>query len=69
MEDRIVNLEEKFAHLERYVEELDGVVKEVYERLMVLSEELSRLGEATQQQLAELDRRAEDKEPPHGDSE
>jgi uncharacterized coiled-coil protein SlyX len=54
MEERIVNLEEKFAHLERYVEELDGVVREAHDRLAALNAELIRLRADTQQRLTAL---------------
>ncbi|MDY7107399.1 MAG: SlyX family protein [Planctomycetota bacterium] len=64
MEDRIVNLEEKFAHLERYVEELDGVVREAHERLSALGGEMTRLRAETRQQFAELASDDENGEPP-----
>ena len=43
MEDRIIALEEKFAFLEKHVEELDSVVKEAFDAMSVIRNEIERL--------------------------
>ena len=65
MEQRIIAIEEKLAHLERYVEQLDATVRELYDRLDLQGKDLTRLREDTQTQFNELDRPPEDDKPPH----
>ena len=57
MDDRLTRVEEKLAHLERHVGELDGVVREGFDRIEELSAELRRLN----------DRLAQQSEPGEGD--
>ena len=71
MEDRIIQLEEKVMLLEKYLEDLDAVVRELYEKLEATQAEIQRRGEETEQRLVDLGRAmAEDEDedeppPPH----
>ena len=65
MEQRIIAIEEKLAHLERYVEQLDASIRELYDRLAAQGNDLTRLREDTQSQFNEIGRQPEDDKPPH----
>jgi len=65
MDPTITNLEEKIAFMERHVEELDGLVREVFDKLEGLRADMTRFREDTKQQFAERDRTPEDDVPPH----
>ncbi len=45
MEDRITNLEEKIAYLERYVGDLDEVVRKMHDTVDALSRIVQRMDE------------------------
>ena len=67
MNDRLTNVEEKMAHLERFVSDLDGVVREMHETMTVVRRELGTL-QAQIEQHAEEDDGSDDLEaqkPPH----
>ncbi len=68
MDPRTVQLEEKVAHLERYVADLDGVVREMFERMDGFAREIKSL-----RAVVEADPKAQgasdgdllDERPPH----
>ena len=66
---RLTRVEEKIAHLERFVGELDGVVREAFERIEAVRGELDKLRAAVeadgqaQTDAADLDLEAD--RPPH----
>jgi uncharacterized coiled-coil protein SlyX len=62
MEHRIVRLEECFAHLERHVDELDTVVRDLFARIDTLRSELERLRGETSERIDWL--AAQDDEAP-----
>ena len=68
---RLTRMEEKLAHLERFVGELDGVVREAFDRIAAVRGELDKLRasvEADEETTAETDADADDPEahrPPH----
>jgi uncharacterized coiled-coil protein SlyX len=57
MQDRIVALEERMMFLERHVEELDGVVRDLHKRFDVLREDFEHLD-----RLVRLAREASDED-------
>ena len=59
MEDRIIALEEKFAFLEKHVEDLDSVVKEAFDAMGVIRIEIKRL----QGHLEKIQQQQLDEEP------
>lgn len=61
----MVALEERILFLERHVEELDGVVRELYDRVQATRDEIARFREETRQQLDDIVRSPEDDVPPH----
>ncbi len=63
--DDILRLEEKIAFLERHVEQLDGVIRELFERNEEIDGELKRLRDDTERQFGSHDHSAEDDVPPH----
>ncbi len=67
MDDRLTNLEEQFAFLERHVAQLDEVVREVYDRVDGLTREISQMREEIQERgnTEEEARTLEDEKPPH----
>ncbi|MEM7626736.1 MAG: SlyX family protein [Planctomycetota bacterium] len=72
---RLVNIEEKIAHLEQYLGELDGVVREMNDRMDGYQAELTKMRELVESQNASSDdepgddgpsdQRLEDERPPH----
>jgi uncharacterized coiled-coil protein SlyX len=68
MEDRIIKLEEKVMLLEKYLEELDSVVREFYAKLEATQADIQRRGEETEQRFVNLGRAMaeddDDDEPP-----
>ena len=65
MDQRLTIVEEKIAYLERYMGELDGVVREMHDTLGVLRRELGRVRDQIEQQgEGESDDPAAHK-PPH----
>ena len=60
-----IRLEEKVAFLERHVEELDAVVRELYEKIAAVQKELTRLRDDVGQRFEDIDRGPEDDVPPH----
>lgn len=58
-------LEEKIAFVERHVEELDGVVRELYEKIAAMQGEIVRLRDDVGQRFEEMERGPEDDVPPH----
>ena len=67
MDDRLTNVEEKIAYLEKFVTELDGVVREMHDTLTAVRREAGEL-------RAQVDRQApgddgsddlEAQKPPH----
>ncbi len=54
MSKQDTSLEEKIAFVERHVEELDGVVRELYGKLTSLREEVSRLQVETKIRIDDL---------------
>jgi uncharacterized coiled-coil protein SlyX len=65
MDQRIIDVEEKLAFVERHVEELDEVVRGLYEKIDALRREMGTLRDETRRQFQELERRPEDDVPPH----
>lgn len=68
VDPHIVRIEERLAHLERHLEQLDEVVRDLHQRQDAISARLTRLGEQTKRDLAALSdgpRELEDDEPPH----
>ena len=67
-DERLVLIEEKMVHLERYVSELDSVVRDLSEENRTLRGELGKLRKLIEQQAtnaAEGPRTLEDDRPPH----
>jgi uncharacterized coiled-coil protein SlyX len=64
VDDRLIKLEEALAHLERHVEELDGVVQRLYARVDAIRTDVERLRGETKQQFDWL---AKSDEPSPGD--
>ena len=65
MSDRVTDLEEKLAFIERHVEELDKIVRELYDRFAALGRDVSRVRDEMSRGLEEMQRRPEDDVPPH----
>ncbi|MEM9420287.1 MAG: SlyX family protein [Planctomycetota bacterium] len=73
MESRLVNIEEKIAHLERHLGELDGVVREMYDRMDGFKAQLEKIRSDLQSHQAsagdglapDSDQQLEDDKPPH----
>ena len=65
MSQQDTKLEEKIAFVERHVEELDSVVRELYDKITALQQELARLREETGQRFGEIERSPQDDVPPH----
>ena len=68
MDERLTDLEEKFAYLERYVEQLDETVRELFDKLEGIRADISRAGEETAARLTALEegeQTLEDERPPH----
>lgn len=72
---RLVNIEEKIAHLEHYLGELDGVVREMNDRMDGYQQELARMRQLVESQTTNgeggsdddgsTDQQLEDERPPH----
>ncbi len=62
MDDRITSLEEKFAFLEHQVEQLDGVIRDAFERLDGLARELKQTRASIQHVETRLDESGSDEE-------
>ena len=68
-DDRLIAVEEKLEHLERFVGELDGVVREAFDRIDAVRGELDKLRAAAeadgqaQADAADVDPEAD--RPPH----
>ena len=58
-------LEEKIAFVERHAEELDAVVRELYEKITAVQKDVTRLREDVGQRFEEIERGPEDDVPPH----
>lgn len=73
MEERLVNIEEKIAHLEHYLGELDGVVRAMHDRMDGFKTQLDKIrADLNHQQSgggdessADSDQQLEDDKPPH----
>lgn len=68
MEARLVNLEEKIAHLERYLGDLDEVVRDLHDRMDAYQREIAKMQATLEQQLGGDDKSGgslEDERPPH----
>ena len=71
MDSRLVNVEEKIAHLERYVAELDGVVREMNDRMAHYQKQLGEIRRIVEAQGGKggddgiSDQDLEDERPPH----
>jgi uncharacterized coiled-coil protein SlyX len=63
--DGTTRLEEQMAFLERHVEELDSVVRELYERLDSLRDEIGRLRDDTTRRFESMTSDPADDRPPH----
>ena len=63
MDDRITSLEEKFAFLEHQVEQLDGVIRDAFERLDGLARELQQTRASIQHVETRLDESGSDEDP------
>jgi len=66
MDDRVTVVEEKLAHLEKYVSELDGVVREMHDQIAALKREVGRMQDRIEQaQEGEDPDDLEANRPPH----
>ncbi|MEM1109757.1 MAG: SlyX family protein [Planctomycetota bacterium] len=73
MESRLIAVEEKIAHLERYLGELDGVVRELHDRMDGYKSQIDRLRDEFGEHLSNADDapepgrddQLEDDKPPH----
>ena len=67
MDDRLTTVEEKIAHLEKFVSDLDAVVREMYDMLGAVKRDVGRL-RSQMEQPAQDDDGGDDLEaqrPPH----
>ncbi len=67
MSERLTNVEEKIAYLEKFVADLDGVVRELHDSLDAVRLEMGQL-QSRIEQSAQTDGEADDLEsqrPPH----
>ena len=60
MDDRVTTLEEKFAFLEHQVEQLDGVIRDAFDRLDGLAREIKQVRNAIRQVETRLEDDDED---------
>ncbi len=66
MDHRIVQIEEKIAHLEKHVTDLDQVVRDYHEQLVQSRDEVKRLEQRLDKSLTdEQSPDTEDEPPPH----
>lgn len=72
MDERIVKLEEKLTHLERYLEELDSAVRDLFQKLETVQAEIRHHRSETHKRFDELARAGgdgdgtlEEPPPPH----
>lgn len=68
MEARLVNLEEKIAHLERYLGDLDEVVRDLHDRMDAYQREIAKMQATLEHHVGGDDESGgslEDERPPH----
>jgi len=65
MPDRVTDIEEKVAFLERHVEELDAVVRDLYDKLSAIGIDVGRVRDDMNRGFEEIRRGPEDDVPPH----
>jgi len=70
MDTRLVNIEEKIAHLEHYLGELDGVVREMHDRMDGFKHQLDKMradltAQSGGEERGDGDQQLEDDKPPH----
>ncbi len=66
MTERLTNVEEKIAYLEKFVTDLDGVVRELHDGLNVVRREMGQLRTQLEQSQEEDDGDdLESQRPPH----
>lgn len=65
MEDRMIKIEEQLLLVQRQVEQLDGLVRELFESMEGMRVEVTRLRDDTRREIDDLTRSPEDDRPPH----
>ena len=65
MPEPLTHLQERLAHLERHVEQLDEVLRTVHDRVDALARSIDDLRRESRRRLVESEGAPEEETPPH----